>query len=238
MGTKVLFEFWGFRYDPAEHLLLRDGKPVSLTPKAFDILQILLQSNGRLLSKEELMNRIWPNSFVEEANLTVNISALRKALGDRPDGGEYIETVPKRGYRFIAEVTELVEDGESARQKVRIVVRPGTPAREAEPPVSIVSASAAPLSALPRRSRKVVIARLVAALAITVIGVLLYRQHVARSAIAASRRLAILPFQNLRQDPDSDFLGYSLADAVITKLGYLNELNVSLQRQSRSIATK
>jgi DNA-binding winged helix-turn-helix (wHTH) protein/TolB-like protein/Tfp pilus assembly protein PilF len=230
METKVLFEFGGFRYDPAEHLLLRDGKPVSLTPKAFDILKILLQSHGRLLSKEELMNRTWPNSFVEEANLTVNISALRKALGDHPDGGEYIETVPKRGYRFVAEVTELIEDGESARQNVRIVLRPGTQAREAEPPVAIVPASAgppaAPLSPLPRRSRKVATALIVAALVITAIGVLLYRQHVARSAIAASRRLAILPFQNLRQDPDSDFLGYSLADAVITKLGYLNELNV------------
>src|SRR2546423_6870826 len=107
METKVLFEFGKFRFDPAEHLLLRDGQPVSLTPKAFEILQILLQSNGRLLSKEELMNRIWPNSFVEEANLTVNISALRKALGDRPDGQAYIDTVPKRGYRFVAEVTEL-----------------------------------------------------------------------------------------------------------------------------------
>src|SRR5512143_3428970 len=99
METKVLFEFDNFRFDPAERLLLRDGKPVPLTPKAFDILQTLIENNGRLLSKEDLMSRIWPNSFVEEANLTVNISALRKALGDRPDGREYIETVPKRGYR-------------------------------------------------------------------------------------------------------------------------------------------
>src|SRR5258708_19682254 len=70
------------------------------------------------------MNRIWPNSFVEEANLTVNISALRKVLGDRPDGGEYIETVPKHGYRFVAEVTELLEEGEAAKPEAQTVLRP------------------------------------------------------------------------------------------------------------------
>jgi len=234
METKVLFEFGEFRFDPAEHLLLRDRKPVSLTPKAFDILQILLQSNGRLLSKEELMNRIWPNSFVEEANLTVNISALRKVLGDPPDGGEYIETVPKRGYRFVAEVTELLEEGETAKPKAQTVLRPqhqpgesvkALEAVQVVPALPIVPAPASPRR--PTRSRKVATAILiVVVLAIAGIGVLIYRQHMTRSPAAASRRLAILPFQNLRQDPDSDFLGYSLADAVITKLGYLSALSV------------
>jgi DNA-binding winged helix-turn-helix (wHTH) protein/TolB-like protein len=226
METKVLFEFGNFRFDPAEHLLRRDGKPVSLTPKASDILQLLLQSNGRLLSKEELMSRIWPNSFVEEANLTVNISALRKALGDHPDGGEYIETVPKRGYRFVAEVTELLEQGQAKRPQVRIGLRAGDQERESEWPALAPSALSPTGSAVGGRSHKVAIAILVAAIAIAGISIPFYRQHVSRSGVAASRRLAILPFQNLRQDPDSDFLGYSLADAVITKLGYLSELNV------------
>lgn len=104
--TKVLYEFGKFRCDPREHLLLSDGKPVSLSPKSFEILLALIRSNGQLLMKEELMRQVWPDSFVEEANLTVNISALRKALGETPEGQQYIETVPKRGYRFVAPVTE------------------------------------------------------------------------------------------------------------------------------------
>src|SRR5213592_419927 len=82
--TKVLYEFGKFRCDPREHLLLRDGKPVSLSPKSFEILVALIRSNGRLLMKDELMQQVWPDSFVEEANLTVNISALRKVLGEAP----------------------------------------------------------------------------------------------------------------------------------------------------------
>jgi len=105
-----LYDFGKFRCDPREHLLLCDDKPVSLSPKSFEILVALIQSNGRLLTKEELMRQVWPDSFVEEANLTVNISALRKVLGDAPGGEQYIETVPKRGYRFVAKVTEQREE--------------------------------------------------------------------------------------------------------------------------------
>ena len=104
--TQALYEFGKFRCDPREHLLLCEGKAVSLSPKSFEILVALLQSNGRLLTKDELMQQVWPDSFVEEANLTVNISALRKVLGETPGGQQYIETVPKRGYRFVAAVTE------------------------------------------------------------------------------------------------------------------------------------
>src|ERR1700687_4193693 len=112
--TKVLYEFGKFRCDPREHLLLCGGRPVSLSPKAFETLVVLIQSNGRLLTKDELMQQVWPDSFVEEANLTVNISALRKALGESPGGQQYIETVPKRGYRFVAPVTERQDDGKLA----------------------------------------------------------------------------------------------------------------------------
>ena len=115
LETKVLYEFAGFRLDPGQHLLVRDGKAITLTPKAFELLLVLIQSNGRLLAKDELMKKLWPNSFVEEANLTVNISALRKSLGDFPDGRELIETVPKRGYRFLGKVTELLEETASGR---------------------------------------------------------------------------------------------------------------------------
>src|SRR5439155_13398356 len=105
--TKVLYEFDKYRCDPREHLLLCHGKPVSLSPKSFEILVALIRSNGRLLKKDELMHQVWPDSFVEEANLTVNISALRKALGETSAGQQYIETVPKLGYRFAVPVTEI-----------------------------------------------------------------------------------------------------------------------------------
>jgi eukaryotic-like serine/threonine-protein kinase len=108
---KALYEFGRFRCDPREHLLLCEGKPVSLSPKAFEILVALIQSNGRLLTKDDLMQQVWPDSFVEEANLTVNISALRRVLGESPGGQNFIETVPKRGYRFVAPVTEHLDDG-------------------------------------------------------------------------------------------------------------------------------
>src|SRR5580765_3217288 len=104
--TKTLYEFGKFRCDPREHLLLCEGKPVPLSPKSFEILVVLIQSNGRLLTKDELMKQVWPDSFVEEANLTVNISALRRTLGEISEGQQYIETVPKRGYRFVAPVIE------------------------------------------------------------------------------------------------------------------------------------
>ena len=138
--TKVLYQFGKFRCDPREHLLLRDGKPVSLSPKSFEILIALIQSNGRLLTKDELMQLVWPDSFVEEANLTVNISALRKALGETPGGQQYIETVPKRGYRFVAPVTEHREDskGDPPVQTYRVALDLGTAAQQASPSPSRV----------------------------------------------------------------------------------------------------
>ena len=106
-SEKHLYEFGEFRLDTAERLLLRNGKPVSLPPKVFDTLVVLIQHSGHLLDKEQLMKELWPDAFVEEVNLSVNISALRKTLGEGENGESFIETVPKRGYRFTAQVSEL-----------------------------------------------------------------------------------------------------------------------------------
>src|SRR5438309_3616155 len=107
MGNEstLVYQFGPFCLDATERLLLRDGVPVPLTPKAFDTLLVLVENSGHLLDKDDLMKRVWPDTFVEEGGLTRNISALRKAL----DSGEqqYIETVPRRGYRFTAAVSEL-----------------------------------------------------------------------------------------------------------------------------------
>jgi Tol biopolymer transport system component/DNA-binding winged helix-turn-helix (wHTH) protein len=105
-----IYEFGPFCLDVAEHLLLRDGEAVPLTPKAFDLLLALVERHGHLLEKEELLKKVWPDTFVEEANLASNISQLRKALGDGENGHRYIETAPKRGYRFVANVKKVVNE--------------------------------------------------------------------------------------------------------------------------------
>src|SRR6188508_3115442 len=96
------YEFGPFRLDTSEHCLRRNGQIVPLEPKVFNLLRVLVENDGRLLQKDELIKEVWPDSFVEEGNLNRNIAILRKALGDEPTGKPYIETVPKRGYRFVA----------------------------------------------------------------------------------------------------------------------------------------
>jgi TolB-like protein/Tfp pilus assembly protein PilF len=105
--AKVFYEFGPFRVDAQERLLWRDQEAVPLTPKLFDILLVLVQSSGRVLSKEEFQGLVWPDTAVEEGSLTRNISSLRKALGESRPERQYIKTVPWRGYRFVAEVKEI-----------------------------------------------------------------------------------------------------------------------------------
>src|SRR5262245_7606162 len=103
-----IYGFGPYRLNAAERLLLRDGASVPLQPKVFDLLLALVERHGRLLGKDELMKLIWPDTVVEEANLANNISILRKALGDGANGQRFIETIPKRGYRFVAEAYEVL----------------------------------------------------------------------------------------------------------------------------------
>jgi DNA-binding winged helix-turn-helix (wHTH) protein len=106
-NERNVYEFGLFRLDANDHILLRSDREVHLTEKVFNILLLLVQRSGHLVTKEELMERVWPDSIVEENNLTVSISLLRKALGEKQEGCRYIETVPKRGYRFVAAVREM-----------------------------------------------------------------------------------------------------------------------------------
>ena len=230
LETKALYEFGRFHFDPADHLLLSAGDPVSLTPKAFEILFVLVQNGNRLTTKEALMTKVWPDSFVEEANLTVNISALRKVLGETPDGQQYIETVPKKGYRFVAPVTE-VQDESSPIPSQPVFSRSDT----AVPPIAaqreVLPASKLTLS---RKNAQEEFWPRYGIFAFTFFLIALFGMNyfVARGGSARTqaaehpRRLAVLPFQNLRENPNDDFLGFSLANAVITKLGYVSELAV------------
>ena len=100
--TSASYEFGRFHVKAEERVLRRGDELVALTPKAFDILLTLLENAGRIVNKEDLMKKVWPKTFVEEGNLTQNVSMLRKALGESANGPQFIETVPRRGYRLLA----------------------------------------------------------------------------------------------------------------------------------------
>jgi DNA-binding winged helix-turn-helix (wHTH) protein/TolB-like protein/thioredoxin-like negative regulator of GroEL len=244
-----LYRFGSFQLDPTEHLLLREGHAVPLTPKTFDLLVFLVAHSGRLVTKDQILAAVWPESFVEEANLTVSVSALRKALGERPGEKQFIDTVPKKGYRFTAPVTEVESSeapepvngaGSSQGTLTPSGERPddaqlapdGAPSQTADPsgatgravvsePEGLVPVEARSAS----RTRSVVIALVVIACAI-VASVAFYRAKHAATTPAAPRSLAVLPFQNLAHDPASDFLGFSLADEIINRLAYVNQLTI------------
>ena len=152
MTSKIkYFRFGEFRLYPTEHLLLREAVALPLAPKAFDILLYLVQNAGHLVKREALMEAIWPDSFVEETNLTVNISLLRKLL--EGDGQTFIETVPRKGYRFVAEVAEDEEDSEKFHKSHENVMSPSVGDAAASmtavamPPLAMCAAT----SYLPRR---------------------------------------------------------------------------------------
>lgn len=132
--TSIVYEFGPFRLEAREHRLVRDGRPVPLTGKAFSTLCVLVERHGTLVSKQDLMAAVWPETSVEENNLDRNISTLRKALGEQANGESFIETVPRVGYRFAAPVTEAGAEPSSApaassspapsRQEIRFCVSP------------------------------------------------------------------------------------------------------------------
>jgi DNA-binding winged helix-turn-helix (wHTH) protein/TolB-like protein/Flp pilus assembly protein TadD len=229
-----LYEFGPFTVQPSEHRLLRDGRPVSLSPKAFDILLLLVQNAGSLVSKDELAKKVWPSSFAEEANLTANIAALRKALGHRPDGQEYIETVPRLGYRFTALANQAADTSEldadapdtlptTGHSQAKPNRAPVTPHRDFSAVTSTMGASLTRRK--PSRKRALAIAALVALL---VFG--LWLQFKRRSGLtpvsAGTLSIAVLPFQSLSSSPDQEYLGLGLPDALITQLGGLRQIVV------------
>src|SRR5262249_35098648 len=129
-GQNQLYDFGPFRVDAEERVLFRDGEVVSLPPKTFDTLLALVRNSGRALDKNALMKEIWPDTFVEEANLAQQISLLRKSLGEDAGGRRYIETIPRRGYRFLSKVeTKPKPDEQSAE-----VGEPQAPTEQDEAP--------------------------------------------------------------------------------------------------------
>ena len=110
LQTQPFYEFGPFRLEPSEHKLRAGEIVLPLTPRACDLLLQLLRHRGHLLLKQDLMERVWPESFVEESNLTQTIYVLRRTLASVDPAIEYIETVPRKGYRFLAAVREVVQE--------------------------------------------------------------------------------------------------------------------------------
>ena len=209
MGAKRLYAFGGFRLDPAERRLLRDETPVPLTPKCFDLLVIFVENSGHLIGKEELIERLWPNQIVEEANLSFNISTLRKALGQGSNGEPFIETVPKKGFRFVAHVEEQLEEQ-------------AVPSRLLKPASRLVSDSGES-----RRSklRYVLAGSLVILLAAVFAGSFYWRSRHG-AAVAKPNSIAVLPFKSIGSEKDDEYLELGMADALITRLSNLNGIVV------------
>lgn len=235
------YEFGGFSLDAANRLLLRDGKVVPLKPKVVETLLVLVERRGEVLEKESLIKALWPDTFVEESNLTQNIYVLRKALGESPGAPAFIETIPRRGYRFIAEVRERSDADGGAKAAAGAAdegraVQTSSPARDAPPPPASSStaaqtspsdftpSSAAPPSSAGRaRARYGTGALVVAALVLCGSAVAFVYWKVASSAGraaagAAVRSVAVLPFKPLGAEAEEAYLGPGMADALITKL--------------------
>lgn len=226
---KRSYEFGPFRIDTVNRLLLRDGEPVPLKAKAVETLLVLVEGKGQVLEKDDLMQALWPDSFVEEANLTQNIYMLRKALGDN----SYIETMPRRGYRFTAQVRQWDYTASDLvlREQTRtslIIEEEDEISTEVETGVTRAPATLGDTSHLGlgiRITRETLVAGLVI-IALATLGAYVWRQN--RSAqngsIASIKSIAVLPFKTLQVESGDEYLGLGMADALITKLSRLGRV--------------
>jgi DNA-binding winged helix-turn-helix (wHTH) protein/TolB-like protein/lipoprotein NlpI len=207
--THISYEFGGFKLDPLERLLLRDGRSLPLTSKAFDTLLLLIQRQGHLVKKSEIMDRIWADSFVEEHNLVVTISMLRKALADGEGTQNCIETVAKQGYRFVGMVSE---------------VPTGDVPKDAAP----ISGSETSQSVISSHQRHAFSAYLTAGLMLAGLILSIFVLRPGRHVEATGRihSLAVVPFRMANADADHAYLAFGLADAIIAKLAGRGEMVV------------
>lgn len=210
------FAFGDFIFVPKERLLLRGGVSVPLTAKAFDLLAILVQRSGHLVSKDELFEEVWPNTTVQETNLTVNISALRKALGGARNGSEFIQTVPGRGYRFVAPVL-----ARHAMPGVMPVEPAGNSSGAAPKPELVANAGFGKSFDAVKHRGWALIAVAVVCIAI---GVALWRAKPQRIDVEFGS-VAVLPF--LSDSPGNNYLGDGLTEATVNGLVQLQALRVA-----------
>src|SRR5712671_1982662 len=214
-----LYRFGQFVLDPSRRTLSRANSPVSLTPKAFDVLLFLAKNPNRLVTKEELLQAVWGDTFVEEGNLTQYISHLRKALGDNPEDTRLIVTIARKGYQFTPDVT-VPEAADTAKQAaVQVSTAEGSLAAT-QPAVR------SPLDrAVPKEEKRWRKAAVVGAFAVLLVVVCFASwRHFGGMTPPRSQKimLAVLPFENLTGDPNKEYLADGLTEETISQLGMLN----------------
>ena len=237
---KPFYDFGPFRVDPVERVLFHAGEPVTLTPKVFDILLVLVENNGHIVEKDRLMKAIWPDTFVEDGNLTQNISVLRKILAAGENGHPYIQTISRRGYRFAGYVHEVFDDTDELvieeHSRSRVVIE------EHETDASEISQPSAITTLLPtlrdqrRTWTKPTFFRVGLFALVVLVGMAL---AIARFSFSNGRNtgndsatanhprsIAVLPFQSLTANTNEEFLGLGMTDALISKLSNIKELKI------------
>ncbi len=214
------YEFGPFRLDAVEGVLIRQGDPVHLTPKALKLLLVLVGRHNHIVEKDELIRLVWPDTVVEESNLTGNIHTLRQILGDGNGEERYIETVPKRGYRFIAKVRASRDDytpenSSNAAGYTEVTV----------PTSSITAAS--PGTALQRPRILKTLGILIIAFSVGVLAFYLWAWSSSKSETTPPiRSIAVLPLRNLSGDEEEEYFADGVTEAMINELGKIAALRV------------
>src|SRR5216684_2016679 len=233
MKPKHIYEFGPFRLEATERVLLREGKPVLVPPKDLETLLVLVENRGHLVEKNELLERVWPGTFVEEGNLTKHISNLRQLLGDGLNEITYIETIPRRGYRFVAPVNELepVPAQTGNPRFVETLPRRGyrfiATANGWEAPAAIEGPRPQPA---PTPGAKTALRVLgLAALVLAGVAVVLVGLNVSgwrERLLPRIQSLAVLPLVNLSGDPSQEYFADGMTEELITELGQIGMLRV------------
>lgn len=229
------YEFGAFRLDPSEHILLRDGQHVPLTPKVFETLLILVENNGHVVDKDELLRKVWPDSFVEETSLAKNVSVLRKVLSESDSEQLYIETIPKHGYRFIAQVREV--EIESADTDITTTDNFITKAIDEDKNLNSEQNNLNKLQVVEvpdasgrfafLKSKTVLIFAIVLVVSlIIIVGYWQVNKSTNIQRHSEVKSIAVLPFKSLNANSDDEYLGLGMTDALIIKLGSLKHIIV------------
>ncbi|MCA1616761.1 MAG: winged helix-turn-helix domain-containing protein, partial [Acidobacteria bacterium] len=235
--AKSLYEFGPFHLDPAEHVLLRDGEPVALRPKELAVLVALVENHGHVLTKDELLKGVWPGQFVEEGNLNRHISSLRRVLGESSDAPQYVETVPKVGYRFVAPVREIRDRSTDMVIEHHTIARIVTEEEEEANGRGQLEPAAEPRALLTTGAKDKAVYRrrglALAAILVIMIGLTLAltyawtsRKSQETKTAATVSSLAVLPFKPIGAGDEDEYLGLGMADALITKLGNIRKINI------------
>ncbi len=234
---RELYEFGPFIIDAVERIVTRDGSPLSITPKVFDTLLYLLRNRGRTLTKDELLKNIWPGTFVEEVNLAVNISNLRKLLGDNPQDPQYVVTLSGRGYRFIAEVRADVETDDVDVRQMGIVSneQPDVQQREDAIPHSEKAVTSQVRGGTTRTvqvGRSLIHSKWRIPLSIVLLvsaatGIYFWLAAERRKSISkADASIAVLAFVDLSQEKDQEYFSDGLTDELTEDLTKIPGLRV------------